>query len=98
MSITVIVSFKAKPDQVKALLDFLSAIQEQVISGGCESISLLQDQNDPTRIFEIEKWPSAEHHQKFMAQAGASGTFDSFGDFLAEELQMNYLNMVRHSQ
>ncbi len=43
MSVTVIVSFQAKPDKVEALLEFLAGLQPTVIEAGCHHISLLQD-------------------------------------------------------
>ncbi len=98
MSATVIVSFQAKPDQVESLLTFLSGVQSRVIEAGCLSISLLQDQDDPTRIFEIEVWQTADEHKRFVQSATSSGAFKPFETFLAAPIMANYLKTVKHSE
>ena len=98
MSATVVVSFQAKPDQVESLLKFLSGVQSRVIEAGCLSISLLQDQDDPTRIFEIEVWQTADGHQKFVQSATTSGAFKPFETLLAAPIKANYLKTVKHSE
>lgn len=97
MITTVIVSFHAKTDQVKALSVFLSDVQKAVLAAGGLSISLLQDQDDPTRFFEVETWPSADHHKEFVAGAAAAGAFAPFDELLAAPFAMNYLDTVKHS-
>ena len=91
-------SFQAKPDQVKALSDFLSALQAGVLEAGGLSISLLQDQDDATRFFEIETWPSADAHKNFVQGAAEAGAFEPFDAMLAAPFQVNYLNTVKHSE
>ena len=98
MSVTVVVAFQAKPDQVEPLLAFLSGVQARVIQAGCLSISLLQDQDDPTRIFEIEVWQTADDHKRFVQSATASGAFAPFDKFLAAPPKGHYLNTVKHSE
>jgi len=65
-------------------------------SGGL-SISLLQDQDDPTRFFEVEVWPSADAHKTFVEGAAAAGAFDPLGAILAAPFSVNYLDTVKHS-
>ncbi|RJR43032.1 MAG: antibiotic biosynthesis monooxygenase [Desulfobacteraceae bacterium] len=98
MSTTVVVSFQAKPDQVEPLLKFLSGVQARVIEAGCHSISLLQDQDDPTRIFEIEVWEKADGHRKFIEGAAGSGAFKPFDTYLAAPPKANYLKTVKRSE
>lgn len=98
MSTTVIVSFQAKPDQVQALSEFLSSIQPGVLEAGGLSISLMQDQDDPTKFFEVEVWKSADEHKKFVEGAAAAGAFDPFEAILAGPFSVNYLNTVKHSK
>ena len=98
MSTTVIVSFQVKPDQVEALLALLSDVQPKVIEAGGHSISLLQDQDDSTRIFEIEVWPSADDHKRFIEGANSSGTFAPFEVMLAAPPQANYVNTVKRTE
>jgi len=98
MSVTVIVAFQAKPDQAGSLLAFLSSVQARVIKAGCLSISLLQDQDDPTHIFEIEVWQKADEHKRFIQSAVSSGAFAPFDALLAAPLMANYLDTVKHSE
>lgn len=98
MSATVVVSFQAKPDRVKPLLQFLSGVQSRVIEAGGLSISLLQDQDDPTRIFEIEVWRTADDHKRFIKSAESSGAFKPFEAFLAAPPEAHYLNTVKRSE
>jgi quinol monooxygenase YgiN len=98
MSATVVVSFQAKPDQVKSLLTFLSGVQSRVIEAGCLSISLLQDQDEPTRIFEIEVWRTADDHKRFIQSATSSGAFEPFDAMLAAPIEAHYLNTVKRSE
>lgn len=98
MSTTVIVSFQTKPDQVDALAEFLSAVQPGAIQGGCKSIALHKDQNDPTLFFEIEKWDSAEAHQAFVKAAAEAGAFAPFDTILAAPFVVNYLSTVKETQ
>jgi quinol monooxygenase YgiN len=97
MSTTVVVAFQAKPDQVKALLDFLSGVQARVIQAGGLTISLLQDQDDPTRIFEIEIWKTADDHKRFIESEGASGGFQPFERLLAAPIEAHYLHTVKRT-
>ena len=98
MSVTVVVALQAKPDQVESLLVFLSGVQARVIQAGCLSISLLQDRDDPTRIFEIEQWQTADEHKRFIQAAKASGAFAPFDALLSGPPKGHYLNTVKHSE
>ena len=98
MSTTVIVSFQVKPDQVDALLKLLSDVQSTVIQGGGHSISLMQDQTDPTRVFEVEVWPSADDHKRYIEGANASGTFAPLEAMLAAPPEAHYVNTVKRTE
>ncbi len=98
MSVTVIVSFQAKADKIDALLEFLTNLQPKVIEAGCHRISVLQDQNQPLRVFEIEEWESTEAHQHMVKQAQESGAFDPFTELLDGSFEVYYLNTVHSTQ
>jgi len=98
MSATVIVSFQAKPDQVESLLAFLSGLQTGLLEAGCLNVSLLQDQDDPTRFFEVEVWSSADEHKRFVEGAASAGAFEPFDELLAAPFTVNYLDTVKHSK
>jgi quinol monooxygenase YgiN len=56
--------FIARPESSDALRDFLLAIMPIIkSSNGCESVSLYQSKNNPTRFTMTEIWDSIESHQ-----------------------------------
>ena len=64
MSITRIGESLAKPETTEALRDFLLSIIPLIKSSqGCESVTLYQSHDDPTRFTMIEVWDSIESHQ-----------------------------------
>ncbi|HKG52886.1 MAG TPA: antibiotic biosynthesis monooxygenase [Anaerolineales bacterium] len=64
MSIARIGETQAKPESVEALRDFLISIMPGIKSSqGCESVTLYQSQDDPTRFTMIEVWDSIESHR-----------------------------------
>jgi quinol monooxygenase YgiN len=97
MSATVIVSLRAKPERAPALLTFLSGLQPGILAAGATTVSLVQDQDDPTRVFEIEEWASSDEHKRFVAQAAAAGAFAPFDDLLATPFEVTYANTVARS-
>ena len=56
--------FSAQPETSDALRDFLLSIMSIIKSAdGCESVSLYQSKDNPTRFTIIEVWDSIESHQ-----------------------------------
>ena len=64
MSVARIGESQAKPETSEALRDFLLSIMPGIKSSqGCESVTLYQSQDDPTKFTMIEIWDSIESHQ-----------------------------------
>ena len=64
MSISRIGQTQAKEDTLEALRNFLLSIIPIIKSShGCESVTLYQSKDDPTRFTMIEVWDSIESHQ-----------------------------------
>jgi quinol monooxygenase YgiN len=64
MSVARIGETRAKPETAEALRDFLISIMPGIKSSeGCESVTLYQSQDDPTKFTMIEIWDSVESHQ-----------------------------------
>jgi quinol monooxygenase YgiN len=64
MSITRIGETQAKPELTEALHDFLISIIPLIKSSqGCESVTMYQCHDDPTKFTIIEVWDSIESHQ-----------------------------------
>ena len=63
MSVTRIGEVQAKPEFIEALRDFLISIMPMIKSSqGCESVTLYQSRDDPTRFIVTEVWDSIESH------------------------------------
>ena len=64
MSLARIGETQAKPETMEALREFLISIMPGIRSSeGCESVTLYQSQQDPTRFTMIEIWDRVESHQ-----------------------------------
>ena len=64
MSISRIGEFQAKPEFTETLRDFLLSIVPIIKSSqGCESVTLYQSHENPTKFTMIEVWDSIESHQ-----------------------------------
>ena len=64
MSIARIGETQAKPEAIESLRDFLASIMAGIKSSqGCESVTLYQSQDDPTKFTMIEVWDSIESHR-----------------------------------
>lgn len=94
---TVIVTFDTKPDQVEALATFLSGLQDTMVEGGCQSVTLLHDEDTPTRYYEIEEWASSEAHKQFAKAAMESGGFEPLDAILAKPFEASYLDTVKRT-
>ena len=64
MTITRIGETQAKRETIQALHDFLLSIMPIIKSSqGCESVTLYQSHDDPTKFTLIEVWDTIESHQ-----------------------------------
>jgi quinol monooxygenase YgiN len=64
MSVARIGETQAKPETIESLRDFLLSIMPGIKSSqGCESVTLFQSQEDPTKFTMIEIWDSIESHR-----------------------------------
>ena len=64
MSISRIGETQSKPETTQDLGDFLKSIMPMIKSSqGCQSVTLYQSHDDPTKFIMIEVWDSIESHQ-----------------------------------
>lgn len=68
MTITRIGETQAKPGLTAELRDFLISILPMIKSSqGCESVTLYQSRDDPTKFTIVEVWDSIESHHASLA-------------------------------
>jgi heme oxygenase (mycobilin-producing) len=64
MSIARIGETQAKPESIESLREFLLSIMPGIRTAqGCESVTLYQSQDEPTKFTMIEIWDRVESHQ-----------------------------------
>src|SRR5215207_5380249 len=97
MSISRIGETQSKPETTEDLGDFLKSIMPMIKSSqGCQSVTLYQSHDDPTKFIMIEVWDSIESHQasvknippKILAEIMpllASAPTGSYYDWVREE-------------
>ncbi len=82
-AVTVLIEYRARPDQIDRALDELEQLVATVVASetDCYGIRLLQEGEEPTRILLDERWSSREaylgphfetaHLKDFIARAAA---------------------------
>lgn len=83
---TVIVKYRALPDQVEIARQEIAALVATVLASEpeCGGITMLQDTADPTAFVLIETWPSREQFLgPHMQQPHIQAFIQSAGRFLA---------------
>lgn len=98
MSITVIVSFKVKPDLVAPFISLLESIQNDMVQSGARSVTLFKDIEFPHKIVEVEKWDSKEDHQNFAGIIATTPKFKEFQHFLLEPYKVQYLDPLSQQE
>ena len=94
MSVARIGGTQAKAETVEALRDFLISIMPGIKSSqGCESVTLYQSQDDPTKFTMIEIWDSIESHQKSVKNIPPE-MLAEFRPLLASSPSGHYYNLV----
>jgi quinol monooxygenase YgiN len=96
MSITRIGETQAKPEQTEALRDFLISIMPGIKSSqGCESVTLYQSQDDPTKFTMIEVWDSVESHRASVKNIPPE-MLSEISPLLASAPSGSYYDLVHH--
>jgi quinol monooxygenase YgiN len=84
MSVTAILDLQFKPDAVEeGLAIFRRILVDTRAFAGCESVSVIQDRDDPTRVLAIEVWESAEADAKYRAWRAGDGAIPDLPGVLA---------------
>lgn len=92
MSVFVIAEFPVHAEQVDAFLDTLrTALVDTRAFEGCEVIDTYVDVDDPGRVILWERWPTKEHHRRYLAWRRESGTGEVLVPFLAGRIGFTYL-------
>ncbi|MCZ2722698.1 antibiotic biosynthesis monooxygenase [Marinomonas sp. 15G1-11] len=94
MSVTVVVTFKVKPDLVKPFIELLESNQIHMIQAGALSVVLLKGLEKKNHIVEIEKWESIEDHKSFGKAISTLPHFKNLEEYLLEPYKVMYLDTL----
>ena len=98
MSVARIGETQPKPETAEALRDFLISIMTGIKSSlGCESVTLYQSQDDPTKFTMIEIWNSVESHQASVRNIPPE-TLAEIRPLLASPPRGEYHNVVHENK
>ena len=97
MSITRIGETQTKPETTKALRDFLLSILPLIKSSqGCESATLYQSRDNPSKFTIIEVWDSVESHEAWVRNIPPE-TLTGIKPLLASEPNGGYFELISKS-
>lgn len=83
MSVTVILECHAKPDAVEEVKGLFARLVDDARGfEGCRSLTILQDQDDPTTIVGLHQWDSRDHYLRYVAWRQERGELDEISALL----------------
>ena len=95
MSVTVVLEFQAQPDKADAVVKFLRAVLPDTRAyNGFESLSLHQNQDDPSSFLIWEQWVTRRHYDAYLAWRTETGALNEFVDLLAGPPSFRFFDFV----
>ncbi|MDH4145443.1 MAG: antibiotic biosynthesis monooxygenase [Acidimicrobiia bacterium] len=93
MSIAVIAEFPVHPERSEEFLTLLGSILADTRGfDGCEVLETFVDQADPGRVVLWERWPSRDHHRRYLAWRNSTDLGERLAPFLRERPHFTYLD------
>ncbi|MBW3668474.1 MAG: antibiotic biosynthesis monooxygenase [Actinobacteria bacterium] len=85
MSITFILEWHVRLDAVDEIKRLVaSRLPETRAFEGCESVELLQDADDPTRLLFVERWASRDDQARYREFRLSQGTMAQFDELVLD--------------
>ena len=95
MSVNVVLEIKAQPDQAANVIEFFrKALPATRAYDGFESLTLHQDQDDPSAFLIWEQWVTRRHYEAYLAWRTESGTLDELVQMLDGPPSFRFLDFV----
>jgi quinol monooxygenase YgiN len=86
MSVLLTIHAQAQPDKVDAIKEFLlKVLPDTRARAGCESVTVHQDQDDPTRLMICGQWATRPQYDSYLAWRIETGTLAELGAMLVSE-------------
>ena len=93
MAVAVIALFPVHPEKTEEFLTFMRAILPATRGfEGCEVLETFVDQDDPGRIVLWERWPTKDHHRRYVAWRNTTGLGEQLAPYLTGRPTFTYLD------
>jgi len=91
MSIYATNTFLTQPGRAGELISTLkSVLADTLRHGGCESITLLQDQDEPDSVVSLTQWATREHYEAYLEWRDGTGDTAMFRGMLVKPMEVRY--------
>jgi heme-degrading monooxygenase HmoA len=91
MSIYATNTFLTQPGRADELISTLkSVLADTLRHGGCESITLLHDQDDPNSVVSLTQWATREHYEAYLEWRDDRGDTATFRAMLVKPMEVHY--------
>jgi len=92
MSVSVIANFPVHPERLEEFLPALhTALADTRAFEGCEVIDTYVDVDRPGLVVLWERWPTKDHHRRYLQWRQESGTAAFLTPFLRDRITFSYL-------
>lgn len=93
MACQVTLEFKVKQDCIEKLRTWMREVLPDTRGyDGCISISLVQDQDDPTAFAAIEQWDTRQHYEKYRQWRNETGVLEDLIAMMDGEPSFRFFN------
>jgi quinol monooxygenase YgiN len=91
MSVTMIITFTAKPEKLSAFSGIMQSVKATLPSvPGCTGVRVHQGADDPNVFTLVETWVSADRHRGHIAGLVKDGVWDQVAGHLARDPESRY--------
>ena len=95
MSVKVVLEFQTTPDNVQSVKDlFRSVLPDTRAYDGFESLTVHQNEEDPTAFLVWEQWATRPHYEKYLAWRTETGDLDKLLGMLVGQPSFRFFNHV----
>jgi len=95
MSVTVVLEFQGKPDKVDEIKEFFRKVLPDTRAyEGFESLTVHQNQEDPTSFLVWELWTTRPNYEAYLAWRTESGALNSLAEMLAGPPSFRFFDFV----
>jgi quinol monooxygenase YgiN len=94
MSVTVVLEFQTQPDKVDAVKEFFRNLPDTRAYDGFESLTVHQNQEDPTAFLVWELWNTRQNYETYLAWRTETGALSDLVAMLASPPSFRFFEFV----